>query len=175
MLFKHLRQLVGSDNPVLDHVASYYFRQPGKHFRPLVVYLVGAATQTGGVPCEGQASRVAPRFCFCCFCIARSLLTLQLQARLAQITEIIHVASLIHDDVVDDGTMRRGIPSLNAAHGSKTAVLAGDFLLARARQYHPPSPPPSPCPDAAQPRSVAHREPGGRGAAVQRDCALGRG
>jgi geranylgeranyl pyrophosphate synthase len=55
------------------------------------------------------------------------------QARLAQITEIIHVASLIHDDVVDDGTMRRGIPTINAAHGSKTAVLAGDFLLARAR------------------------------------------
>jgi geranylgeranyl pyrophosphate synthase len=65
----------------------------------------------------------------------RSALTLPLlpQARLAQITEIIHVASLIHDDVVDDGTMRRGIPTINAAHGSKTAVLAGDFLLARAR------------------------------------------
>ncbi len=58
---------------------------------------------------------------------------LLLQARLAQITEIIHVASLIHDDVVDDGAMRRGVPTLNAAHGSKTAVLAGDFLLARAR------------------------------------------
>jgi geranylgeranyl pyrophosphate synthase len=35
-LFKHIRQLVGSDNPVLDHVASYYFRQPGKHCRRLV-------------------------------------------------------------------------------------------------------------------------------------------
>ena len=58
LLFKHIRQLVGSDNPVLDHVASYYFKQPGKHFRPLVVYLVGAATQRTGVPCEGQASRV---------------------------------------------------------------------------------------------------------------------
>ena len=55
------------------------------------------------------------------------------QGALGQITELIHVASLIHDDVVDDGTMRRGIPTINAAHGSKTAVLAGDFLLARAR------------------------------------------
>jgi geranylgeranyl pyrophosphate synthase len=68
LLFKHIRQLVGSDNPVLDHVASYYFRQPGKHFRPLVVYLVGAATQTGGVPCEGQVSRTAARCCCCCCC-----------------------------------------------------------------------------------------------------------
>jgi hypothetical protein len=56
LLFKHIRQLVGSDNPVLDHVASYYFKQPGKHFRPLVVYLVGSASQISGVPSEGQAS-----------------------------------------------------------------------------------------------------------------------
>jgi geranyl diphosphate synthase len=69
----------------------------------------------------------------CCCCTHCFHHTFPLQARLAQITEIIHVASLIHDDVVDDGTMRRGIPALNVAHGSKTAVLAGDFLLARAR------------------------------------------
>ncbi len=56
LLFKHIRQLVGSDNPVLDHVASYYFKQHGKHFRPLVVYLVGCASQISGVPSEGQAS-----------------------------------------------------------------------------------------------------------------------
>lgn len=141
MLFKHIRQLVGSDNAVLDHVASYYFRQPGKHFRPLVVYLVGSATQSSGVPCEGQVSHVATRCC-CSRTLIASLVsaaavvanpTNTLQARLAQVTEIIHVASLIHDDVVDDGTARRGIPTLNVAHGSKTAVLAGDFLLARAR------------------------------------------
>ena len=130
-LFKHIRQLVGSDNPVLDHVASYYFRQPGKHFRPLVVYLVGSASQSSGVPCEGQASFMAPHL------RSQPCLTRAPQARLAQITEIIHVASLIHDDVVDDGATRRGITTLNAAHGSKTAVLAGDFLLARARCVRP--------------------------------------
>ena len=67
LLFKHIRQLVGSENPVLDHVASYYFRQPGKHFRPLVVYLVGSATQSSGVPCEGQASSAAVCRCCCCW------------------------------------------------------------------------------------------------------------
>uniref|UniRef100_A0A7R9VZB1 Uncharacterized protein n=1 Tax=Chlamydomonas euryale TaxID=1486919 RepID=A0A7R9VZB1_9CHLO len=54
------------------------------------------------------------------------------QQRLAEISETIHVASLLHDDVIDDATTRRGITALNCDVGNKVAILAGDFLLARA-------------------------------------------
>ncbi|XP_039169532.1 solanesyl diphosphate synthase 3, chloroplastic/mitochondrial [Eucalyptus grandis] len=54
------------------------------------------------------------------------------QQCIAEITEMIHVASLLHDDVLDDADTRRGIGSLNFIMGNKLAVLAGDFLLSRA-------------------------------------------
>ncbi|KAI0815346.1 terpenoid synthase [Irpex lacteus] len=54
------------------------------------------------------------------------------QVRLAQIVEMIHVASLLHDDVVDRSPLRRGAPSAPVAFGNKLTVLAGDFLLGRA-------------------------------------------
>ncbi|EKM61466.1 uncharacterized protein PHACADRAFT_168921 [Phanerochaete carnosa HHB-10118-sp] len=53
------------------------------------------------------------------------------QIRLAQIVEMIHVASLLHDDVIDRSPLRRGAPSAPAAFGNKLSVLAGDFLLGR--------------------------------------------
>src|SRR5258706_3076893 len=46
--------------------------------------------------------------------------------------ELIHSASLLHDDVVDEGELRRGVPTVNARHGNVVAVLAGDHLLSRA-------------------------------------------
>ena len=52
--------------------------------------------------------------------------------RLAAIVELIHAASLLHDDVIDDATTRRGTPSVNATHDSKTAVMLGDILYSRA-------------------------------------------
>jgi hexaprenyl-diphosphate synthase len=54
------------------------------------------------------------------------------QRRLAEITELIHTASLLHDDVIDHSVARRGSPSANLEFGNKMAVLAGDFLLGRA-------------------------------------------
>jgi geranylgeranyl pyrophosphate synthase len=54
------------------------------------------------------------------------------QRRLAEITELIHTASLLHDDVIDHSTLRRSEPSANILFGNKMAVLAGDFLLGRA-------------------------------------------
>lgn len=53
------------------------------------------------------------------------------QIRLAQIVEMIHVASLLHDDVIDKSPLRRGAASAPAAFGNKLSVLAGDFLLGR--------------------------------------------
>ena len=54
------------------------------------------------------------------------------QTRLAQIVEMLHVASLLHDDVLDDSPLRRGAPSAHVKYGNKISVLAGDFLLGRA-------------------------------------------
>jgi hexaprenyl-diphosphate synthase len=59
-------------------------------------------------------------------------LILPTQRRLAEITEMIHVASLLHDDVIDDSSLRRGAPSAPAAFGNKLSILGGDFLLGRA-------------------------------------------
>lgn len=54
------------------------------------------------------------------------------QRRLASITEMIHVASLLHDDVIDTSPTRRGQPSAPSAFGNKLSILSGDFLLGRA-------------------------------------------
>lgn len=54
------------------------------------------------------------------------------QRRLAEIVEMIHTASLLHDDVIDNSATRRSLPSGNIAFGNKMAILAGDFLLGRA-------------------------------------------
>lgn len=51
---------------------------------------------------------------------------------LGAIVELIHAASLLHDDVIDEATLRRGTPSINATHGSKTAVMLGDILYSKA-------------------------------------------
>ena len=54
------------------------------------------------------------------------------QRRLASITEMIHVASLLHDDVIDNSSLRRGEPSAPSTFGNKLSILSGDFLLGRA-------------------------------------------
>lgn len=102
-----LKQLVQSDHPVLKTVAQYLFETPGKRVRPSMVLLVAHATSAN--------NEVNPQ-----------------QKRLAEITEMIHTASLLHDDVVDTADTRRGRPTVNANYGNKVAVLAGDFLLARS-------------------------------------------
>ncbi len=51
--------------------------------------------------------------------------------RAAAIFEMIHNATLLHDDVVDEGESRRGVPTLNSLHGNESAVLLGDFMLAK--------------------------------------------
>ena len=64
--------------------------------------------------------------------VASSLSILPTQMRLAQIVEMIHVASLLHDDVIDESPLRRGAASAPAAFGNKYSILGGDFLLGRA-------------------------------------------
>jgi len=52
--------------------------------------------------------------------------------RLGAIIELIHAASLLHDDVIDDASLRRGVPSVNATEDSKTAIMLGDALYSKA-------------------------------------------
>jgi geranylgeranyl pyrophosphate synthase len=108
----NIEGLLKSDSPVLEAAATYFFQgQQGKHFRPSVVLLMAQATAA-----HTQQPVVAN----------------ESQQRLAEISEMIHTASLLHDDVIDESDERRGKASGQAAFGNKVAVLAGDFLLARA-------------------------------------------
>lgn len=105
-------------HPVLDGAASHLLSLHGKRFRPLMVILMAHATAAVAVasfPTAAHPSRLLPS-----------------QLRLAEITELIHAASLLHDDVIDVADTRRGALSVNSVFGNQLAVLAGDFLLARA-------------------------------------------
>jgi hexaprenyl-diphosphate synthase len=62
----------------------------------------------------------------------RQLFASPLQRRLAEITEMIHTASLFHDDVIDKASTRRNVSTVNQVFGNKLAILGGDFLLSRA-------------------------------------------
>jgi solanesyl diphosphate synthase len=108
---------VKSEHPVLDTAAKYFFKTSGKRFRPMLVLLVGRAASRENISMSEQE---------------KEQILVSKYRKLAETTEIIHVASLIHDDIIDEADMRRGVKSLNHAMGNKVAVLAGDFLLARA-------------------------------------------
>ena len=86
----------------------------GKKIRPVMVLAVSYALNMAGGRRSG-ASLASPQ-----------------QRRLAEITEMIHTASLFHDDVIDKASTRRGVPSVNQVFGNKLAILGGDFLLSRA-------------------------------------------
>ncbi|GKV11239.1 hypothetical protein SLEP1_g22509 [Rubroshorea leprosula] len=115
--------MVVAEVPKLASAAEYFFKVgvEGKRFRPTVLLLMATALNVR-IP-EQAVSRVGDT-------VATDLRTRQ--QCIAEITEMIHVASLLHDDVLDDADKRRGIGSLNAVMGNKLAVLAGDFLLSRA-------------------------------------------
>nr|WET55166.1 geranyl diphosphate synthase [Elsholtzia luteola] len=115
--------MVVAEVPKLASAAEYFFKLgvEGKRFRPTVLLLMATALD---VPILRQSSEAAV-----------DSMSAELRSRqqcIAEITEMIHVASLLHDDVLDDADTRRGIGSLNFVMGNKLAVLAGDFLLSRA-------------------------------------------
>ena len=118
-----IKDLLGSDHPVLHRVAQYFFNvEGGKKVRPTMVLLVARACNTHTAVRSGLLGTS----------IQESSTPTSRQRRLAEITEMIHVASLLHDDVIDSADSRRGVGSVNEVFGNKLAVLAGDFLLARS-------------------------------------------
>jgi solanesyl diphosphate synthase len=113
--------LIGSDHPVLSQAASYFFEEGqdgGKKVRPMMVLLLSRAMESDSAN-TSDTNPVRPDL-------------FQAQRRLAEISEMIHTASLFHDDVIDGADTRRGAPAVHKVFGNKMAILAGDYLLARA-------------------------------------------
>src|SRR5947208_3662884 len=101
-----LRRGVECRDPCLAEAAGHLIRAGGQRLRPLLA-LVAAEF----------ADRERPA-------VVAAAVTV----------ELVHVATLYHDDVIDEATTRRGVPTANARWGNRVAVLVGDFLLTRAAQ-----------------------------------------
>jgi octaprenyl-diphosphate synthase len=99
----HLKQAIASDNEWVNKIMYYIIKRKGKQLRPVLTLLCAK----------------------CCGTINES------SFRAANLVEILHTATLVHDDVVDRANLRRGFFSLNALWGSKAAILTGDYLLAK--------------------------------------------
>ena len=97
------RDSMRSSVPLLDKITHYIVRRKGKQIRPLFVFLTAELC--------GKVNESTHRA--------------------AALIELLHTATLVHDDVVDDSNMRRGFFSVNALWKNKIAVLVGDYLLSR--------------------------------------------
>jgi len=100
----YFREAMRADHTLLDKITQYVLWKKGKRIRPLLVLLSAKA------------------------CVGR---TTEITQRAAALVELLHTATLVHDDVVDDAEERRGVFSINALWKNKIAVLMGDFLLSR--------------------------------------------
>ncbi|MEM8719087.1 MAG: solanesyl diphosphate synthase [Cyanobacteria bacterium P01_G01_bin.39] len=110
LMTANLKQLIGARHPILGAAAEHLFDAGGKRIRPAIVLLASRATTLD--------HELTPR-----------------HRRLAEITEMIHTASLVHDDVVDEADLRRNVETVNNLFGDRIAVLAGDFLFAQSSWY----------------------------------------
>jgi len=99
----HFRDSMRSKVPMLDRITHYIVKRKGKQMRPMFVFF--SAGLCGGIK---DASY-----------------------RAAALIELLHTATLVHDDVVDDSNERRGFFSINALWKNKIAVLVGDYLLSK--------------------------------------------
>ncbi len=101
-----IRECLHSDIVLIRQVADYIISSGGKRLRPALVVLVAGACGYRGAQ----------------------------HHQLAAVVEFIHTATLLHDDVVDDSSMRRGRATANATFGNPASVLVGDFLYSRSFQ-----------------------------------------
>jgi octaprenyl-diphosphate synthase len=103
-----IRLKLASKVALIDQISSYIIQAGGKRLRPALLILVAKALANGRETAH----------------------TLEMAA----VVEFIHTATLLHDDVVDESTLRRGRETANAAFGNAASVLVGDFLYSRAFQ-----------------------------------------
>jgi octaprenyl-diphosphate synthase len=99
----HFKKVMSSDIKLVDTIVKYIVKHKGKNLRPLLVVMSGK---------------------LCGPLTENTYIT-------ASIVEMLHSATLIHDDVVDEAELRRGFPSINAVWKNKIAVLIGDYLLSK--------------------------------------------
>lgn len=102
---KKFKDSMLSKAPLLNRITYYIVRRKGKQMRPMFVFLVAKMVSDGGFD--------------------------ERTYRGASVVELIHTATLVHDDVVDDSNRRRGFFSINALWKNKIAVLVGDYLLSK--------------------------------------------
>jgi len=100
---KKFSESVKGSNPLLDRIMRFIIRRKGKQMRPMFVFL--SAKIAGNIQDKTY--------------------------RAASLIELLHTATLVHDDVVDNAMLRRGFFSINALWKNKIAVLVGDYLLAK--------------------------------------------
>lgn len=100
---KKFEQSVKSQTPLLDRIMKYIIKRKGKQLRPMFVFL---SAKLHGIVNESTY-------------------------RAAALVELLHTATLVHDDVVDESLIRRGVFSINALWKNKIAVLVGDYLLSK--------------------------------------------
>jgi len=99
-----MRRIVTADLPMIEQVSGHLLQMRGKMFRPTLALL---ASQTDGTP--------EPRV-----------------VTVASVVELMHLASLVHDDSVDHSALRRGLPTVNSLFSHQVSVIMGDFLYSRA-------------------------------------------
>jgi octaprenyl-diphosphate synthase len=99
-----LQRIIVADFPIIASANEHLLRVKGKLFRPTLLFL---SQRAGGVP-EPRA------------------------VTLAAVVELIHLATLVHDDAVDHSVLRRGMPTINALFSHQVAVIMGDYLYSRA-------------------------------------------
>lgn len=102
---KKFSKSMSSKVSLLNRITHYVVNRKGKQMRPMFVFLIAKMTGKGAVN--------------------------ERTYRGASVIELIHTATLVHDDVVDDSNQRRGFFSINALWKNKIAVLVGDYLLSR--------------------------------------------
>jgi len=103
-----IRERLASKVALIDQISAYIIQAGGKRVRPALLMLVAKALSNGKVSPHTQ--------------------------EMAAVVEFIHTATLLHDDVVDESTLRRGRETANTAFGNAASVLVGDFLYSRAFQ-----------------------------------------
>ncbi len=111
------RQLV-SDLPPVDEMCRYIERYRGKMLRPTLVLLCGIASRDehGAMIESGRSESLCSRAHQVC----------------GAVCEMVHMATLVHDDVLDEAEIRRRGQTLNMLHGNETSVILGDYLIASA-------------------------------------------
>jgi octaprenyl-diphosphate synthase len=104
LVMRDMHAIVSTDLPMIEEVAGHLLKMRGKLFRPTLALLASAVEDTA----QERAVRVGA------------------------VVELMHLATLVHDDSVDHSALRRGLPTINSLFSHEVSVIMGDFLYARA-------------------------------------------